>query len=178
MRDVIVVGVGPAGTVTAKKYAEYGLDTLLLEKHRLPRDKVCSGMLMGPVAQSLIKQEFGDIPEIVLSEPNYLSGYVFHVPGIGSQKLDNLTPLAWRRDLDYWMSQKAEAKGVEIWQASRVIGLRPKGQGFLVEIERRERRQEVEAKFVVGADGATSVVRSSLFPEPKMRYAQIYQECY
>ena len=55
MADVIVVGAGPAGSAAAKRCAEYGLDTLILEKRRLPRDKVCSGMIMGPAAHTLIK---------------------------------------------------------------------------------------------------------------------------
>ena len=101
MADVIVVGAGPAGSAAAKRCAEHGLDTLILEKRRLPRDKVCSGMIMGPVAHTLVKQEFGDIPETVLSQPNHLNGYIFHVPGAGSQNLDNFTPLTWRRNLDY-----------------------------------------------------------------------------
>jgi len=178
MWDVIVVGAGPAGSAAAKRCAEGGLKTLLLEKRKLPRDKVCDGMVMGPVAHALIKQEFGDIPKDILSKPDYLSGYMFHVPGIGSQKLDNFTPLTWRRDLDYWMNQKAQAKGVEIWQASRVTGLKPKGQSFLVELGKDKQRSELEARFVVGAEGANSVVRGYLFPELKVRYSQTYQECY
>ncbi len=178
MRDVIVVGAGPAGSAAAKRCAEYGLNTLILEKKRLPRHKLCSGMVMGPAAHTLIKQEFGDIPENILTKPSHLSGYMFHVPGIGSQKLDNFTPLAWRRDLDYWMNQKAQAKGVEVWEGSRVTGLREKGQGFLVEIEKDKERSELETKFVVGADGATSVVRRFLFPDLKIRNYLVYQPYY
>ncbi len=178
MRDVIVVGAGPAGVAVAKRCAGYGLNTLILEKRRLPRDKVCSGMIMGPLAHILIKQEFGDMPESVLSNPSSLSGYMFHVPGIGSQKIDNFTLLGWRRDQDYWMAQKAQAKGAEIWQGARVIGVRQKEPGFSVEIERDKERQELEARFVVGADGMNSLVRRFLFPELKVNYRQIYQEGY
>jgi len=178
MRDVVVVGAGPAGTATAKKCAEYGLNTLLVEKRKLPRDKVCSGMVMGIIAHTLIKQEFGDIPEIVLSQPDHLDGYAFHVPGIGSQSVENFTLLSWRRNLDYWMNQKAQAKGAEIWDSARVTGIRQDGQGFSVEVERDKERHEVETRFVVGGDGATSIVRRLLFPEFKVKSIQIYQECY
>ncbi|MBP2030815.1 flavin-dependent dehydrogenase [Methanohalophilus levihalophilus] len=43
MYDVIVVGAGPAGATAARKTAKAGLKTLLLEKSRLPRVKVCGG---------------------------------------------------------------------------------------------------------------------------------------
>lgn len=178
MWDVIVVGAGPAGSAAAKRSAEYGLKTLLLEKRKLPRDKVCDGMVMGPLARTLIKQEFGDIPDDILSKPYHLSGHIFHVPGIGTEKLDMLTPLTWRRNLDYWMNQKAQAKGVELWQGARVTGLRPKGQSFSVEIEKNREKTELEARFVVGADGANSVARGCLFPQLKVRYSQTYQRCF
>jgi len=59
MLDVAVIGAGPAGSAAAKRCAEHGLNTVLLEKKRLPRDKVCSGMIIGPLAHTLIRQEFG-----------------------------------------------------------------------------------------------------------------------
>ena len=43
--DVIVIGAGPAGSCCAHGCAERGLDTLLLEKEVLPRDKPCGGMI-------------------------------------------------------------------------------------------------------------------------------------
>ena len=39
--DVIVVGAGPAGATTAFYLAQSGLNVLLLEKSRFPREKVC-----------------------------------------------------------------------------------------------------------------------------------------
>jgi flavin-dependent dehydrogenase len=135
-------------------------------------------MIMGPVAHALIKQEFGDLPERVLTKPNYLSGYFFHVPGIGNEKLDNYTLLTWRRNLDYWMTQKAQASGVEVWQGTRVIGLKEKGKGFSLIMEKDGREQELETIFVIGANGGTSAIRKFLFPELEVRYGQVYREQY
>jgi flavin-dependent dehydrogenase len=176
--DVIVVGAGPSGSLAAKKCAEMGLKSLILEKYRLPRDKVCSGMIMGPVAHALIRQEFGDLPESVLTDPSHLSGYVFHVPGVGSEKLNNFTRLSWRRNLDYWMNERAQASGVELWQEASVIDIKQQTQGFLITIRMGEQLQDLMAEFVIGADGGNSTVRSFLFPDLKVKYGQVYQEHY
>jgi len=39
--DVAIVGAGPAGSTTAYYAATYGLDVLILEKEKFPRNKVC-----------------------------------------------------------------------------------------------------------------------------------------
>ena len=55
--DVTVVGAGPAGSAAAKRCAESGLETVLLEKKKLPREKVCSGMITGPTTKRIIGDE-------------------------------------------------------------------------------------------------------------------------
>lgn len=42
-RDVIVIGAGPAGAIAAFQLAGSGLDTLLVDRQRFPRAKVCGG---------------------------------------------------------------------------------------------------------------------------------------
>ena len=178
MYDVIVVGAGPAGSLAAKKCAELGLKTLVIEERRLPRDKVCSGMIMGPVAHALIQQEFGPLPETVLTRPSCLYGYFLHVPGIGSEKLDHFTLLTWRRNLDFWMVQKAQACGVELWQGVSAIDIKQQAQGFSITIRTDKEQKDLKTKFVIGADGGNSTIRGFLFPELKVKYGQVYQEHY
>ncbi|MBN1227862.1 MAG: NAD(P)/FAD-dependent oxidoreductase [Deltaproteobacteria bacterium] len=176
MYDVIIVGAGPAGSAVAKKCAEYDLNTLLLEKKMLPRNKVCSGMVLGSVANGLIKEEFGDIPEYILCRPGHLSGAMFHVPGVGSKKADESSLLTWRKDLDCWMNQGAKAMGAEIWQGSRFTRVREEGNILLLEVEKDGQNLELRTRFVVGADGARSIVRKCLFPNFKINYLEAYQE--
>jgi flavin-dependent dehydrogenase len=181
MFDVAVIGAGPAGSAAAKRCAEHGLNAVILEKKRLPRDKVCSGMIIGPLAHALIKQEFDEIPETVLSRPPRLSGYMFHTPDVdsqASQKLDISIPLTWRRNLDFWMNEKAAAKGVQIWQGAKVTDIVEEEHGYLIRFESGRESREVESRFVIGADGGTSVVRKFLFPQFKVTFAQAYEEWY
>jgi geranylgeranyl reductase family protein len=51
--DVIVVGAGPAGSAAAYYLATAGLDVLLLEKTRFPRDKVCGDGLTPRAVKAL-----------------------------------------------------------------------------------------------------------------------------
>lgn len=178
MFDVIVVGGGPGGSGAAKKCAQKGFKTLILEKKRPMREKVCSGLVMGPWAKDIIRNEFGDIPREVLVAPYYLSGILFHLPEVQPKTLALRMPLAWRRDLDFWMNQGAKEKGVEIWYRSKVIYVAQKGGECTVLLEKDKTQQELRARFIIGADGAGSVVRKFLFPKLKARYSVAIRECY
>ena len=51
--DVIVVGAGPAGSSAALRLAQAGLDVLVLEKARFPREKVCGDGLTPRAAEAV-----------------------------------------------------------------------------------------------------------------------------
>ena len=52
--DVIVVGAGPSGSTAAYYLASAGLDVLLLEKSRFPREKVCGDGLTPRAVKALV----------------------------------------------------------------------------------------------------------------------------
>ncbi len=176
--DVIVVGAGPGGAAASKRCAEAGLRTLVLEKRALPRDKVCSGMIMGPWAQQIIRDHFGAIPREVLVPPRVLKGHRFHLPGARPEDLAWETPLAWRKDLDAWLMQKAEAAGVEVRDRVKWIRIESDGPPVRIRIADRYGEKTLEAGWLIGADGANSAVRKSLFPEMKVAYSLPIRECY
>lgn len=175
--DVVVVGAGPAGSATAKRCAEHGLETLLLEKRRLPRRKICTGALMSTMAQNIVKEVFGN-PQEVLTTPPYVSGFMVHSPGVEGRKSEHCMPFAWRHELDYWMNQGAKIAGSELWECVRVVGIIEENGGYKINLKKDGQSQEVRARFVVGADGANSVVRKSIFANFKPTYMQVIQECY
>jgi hypothetical protein len=53
--DVLVVGAGPAGSACATALARAGVDVLLADQHRFPRDKVCGDGLI-PDAHAALRR--------------------------------------------------------------------------------------------------------------------------
>ncbi len=176
--DVIIIGAGPGGALAAKKCAEKGFDTLLLEKKKIPRDKCCSGMVMGNWGQKLIKEEFGEYPEDLVKETTILDGYGVIVTGAPVLKYDTKTPATWRKYLDTWMCEKAKEAGAEIWDSAVVTGLSQKNNSCTIKIKKESKDFSLSSRYALGADGANSITQRSIFPDFRPVYFGGYRECY
>ena len=58
--QVIITGGGPSGAACAKALEVEGVEALVIEKERLPRYKICSGVLFGQTQVLLEKYFNGD----------------------------------------------------------------------------------------------------------------------
>ncbi len=176
--DVAIVGGGPGGSVSAKRCAQEGLKTVLLEKNKLPRNKVCTGMIMSTLSQKLVKEEFGDAPKEVLTNPSYLMGIKFHAPATKTLTFEHKMPFAWRKDLDFWMNQSAQRAGAAVWDKARIKEIVEDEKGYILRIEKDSEIKRIRARFLIGADGTLSIVRKALFPNSKMEYQLCVRYCY
>ena len=74
MYDVIIVGAGPAGSMLAKKIADADLKVLVVEQKKLPRHKMCSGMVSSFARRVLKKEGIGDVSDVLCCHPKKFKG--------------------------------------------------------------------------------------------------------
>ena len=148
--DVIVVGAGPAGAMTAARLAQRRVDVLLLDHARFPRDKVCGGGLTPKAFRQL---DF-DIQDLVLNRANRV--YLQRSPRAPTLLETPNGEEVWmvrRRDFDARLAQVARERGATFRDGESVTHIET---GALTRVETN--RGTYRARVVVGADGAESVV--------------------
>ncbi len=67
--DAVVIGAGPAGSMSAYLLAKQGFSVLLLEKAKFPRQKVCGSCLNGIALQVLSENGLGDLTRQLKAVP-------------------------------------------------------------------------------------------------------------
>lgn len=170
--DVVVVGSGPAGAGAARALTGSGLRTLIVERYGLPRFKMCSGIVF-PSGRKFIAENFGDIPEKVLSTPELVKGQRIH-PTVDAPSFEapfavfdgeeGCEPEALntsRSELDYWLCSENDA---ELVGGCVFDDFSPREEGYLVHLRHRGHPVTIRTRFLIGADGTLSTVRRKAFP--------------
>ncbi len=161
--DVIVVGAGPSGAATAKKCVDGGLKTLLIDKHKLPRRKACSGIICNET-QNYLLENFGPVPEKTFAQPYAYRGMGIYFPSVGMiySETDCYNLYVWRDKFDHWL---AKSSGADLQDQTYFLSAEDKGNGVEVAISRNNKQQIVKAEYIIGADGANSHVVRNLAPD-------------
>jgi flavin-dependent dehydrogenase len=162
--DCLVVGAGPAGAAAARFLAKSGLRVLVVERRKLPRYKICSGLIMQR-SQHLVEESFGSPPEEVFCRPGRIKGARICPAGDALQDAPvekRLTWNVWRSTFDYWLIHQS---GAEVWDGHGLTGLRQTGTTIQADIVKPDKGLvHVDASYVIGADGGRSRIRRLLDP--------------
>lgn len=175
--DVIVVGGGPAGAVSALKCSQLGLNVLLMEREGIARHKPCGGLLTSACVDILLESVGMSIPRDVTCSPATLG--LYYVPPSGKRNggsVKNLKLLNVNRDLfDQWLRQLAIDSGVKIWYGAKFLELRG-SEPIRVSAKRDGRTFTMTTRYLIGADGVHSRVRSQLYDRAKVDVEPVLQE--
>jgi menaquinone-9 beta-reductase len=160
--DVVVVGAGPAGTAAAVTLARAGLDVIVLDRARFPRDKICGDGLTTGALRLLERLGFerSSVPswqvmeDVVVRSP---SGHeiVFPLPRDGG----TFAAVARRSELDAALVELVREAGVRVLEGHACTGAGETPDRVVLQVEGIG---EVHARYAVGADGMWSPLRKHL----------------
>jgi menaquinone-9 beta-reductase len=176
--DVIVVGAGPSGSSAAYYLAQAGLDVLLIEKSRFPREKVCGDGLTPRAVKALVAMGV-DVSE----EAGWLRNKGLRVIG-GGMRLELDWPelgsypgyglVRTRTSLDEQLARRAQAAGAKLLEGTtvtgpvldddgRIAGVRTQAEAWEKPKSKTDHAERVHgssrtyrARVVVAADGNSS----------------------
>lgn len=169
MFDVAVIGAGPGGNLAAKTCANGNLKTLLIEKNALPRDKPCGGWLT-PSTLQIIHENFGELPDSLVEKR--IEEIILLPTCRFSQEINGAS--VYRKSFDFWLTEKAKDEGVIVQEAT-LKSVFQKEDYVVLNLKSGASEKEINAKYVVGADGVGSIVRSTLYPSMKVELAETCQ---
>ncbi|MBD3158291.1 MAG: geranylgeranyl reductase family protein [Candidatus Lokiarchaeota archaeon] len=151
--DVVVVGAGPAGLITAREVARSGYDVLVLEEHpRIGVPDHCAGLLSTTGLNSL-----GLAPPHYVIQNN-VNGARMYAPNGSKLTISRGRREALvvdRRAFDSWLAERAENSGAMILTNTKAIDATlHEGNHSIVSCRENGKAREIKARIIVNAEGA------------------------
>lgn len=145
--DVLVIGAGPAGAVAASTTASHGARTLLVERQRFPRPKVCGGCL-APAGVRVL-QERGLGGALARAGAQTVSALRLQARGVSARLPIKPYVTVDRSSFDAALAAEAQRCGVR-WLDGVCAAV---GADGLVRLEGRDGAAQIQPAVVIVADG-------------------------
>jgi digeranylgeranylglycerophospholipid reductase len=158
--DVIIVGVGPAGSSVARYCAERGLSVLAVEKRQeIGSPKRCGeGLSKGAIDRMEIKLDNAWVSKTI-------KGASAYAPNGSKIVVDFDGPEGWvieRKLFDKHLARLAAQSGARILTKTEVVNVCRKGKGMAVTLWSSGEMLEAECSVLVACDGVESRIARML----------------
>ncbi len=160
--DAVVVGAGPAGCAAAYDLAAAGRRVLLVDRAAFPRPKACAGGLTTKAVRALRYPIDPVVRRWVRSID--LEQNAGNTVRVGRRV--PVCAMTVREELDQFCLEQTRARGAAFERVGRLEALEQGSDRVLLRFAEQE---GIAARFVVGADGVHSRVRTLLGPAPWFR---------
>lgn len=172
--NILIIGAGPAGSTLAR-LAPLGLKIAVMDKSGLSgeRPKPCGGLL-SPDAQKFLARSELTLPKEILVTPQIFAVKTIDL-SLGKIRLYQRSYLNMDREkFDEWLRSLIPERVTKI--NARCTAVKRIDGGFEAKYRENGEDKSVTAEYIVGADGANSIVRRTFFPNVKIRrYVAIQQ---
>ncbi|MFX0137433.1 MAG: geranylgeranyl reductase family protein [Candidatus Hodarchaeota archaeon] len=153
--QVLIVGGGPAGSTAGKILAENDISTIIVDKAKFPRDKVCAGGLMF--------HTFIDFPYIRPFIENYNFAARIYSPSLKfrlnlfseTKKEPLMGMTSGRKDFDYNLIKLAKKAGCELWEETKAERIKVETSKATTYLQNGE---NLTSQIIIGADSIHSIV--------------------
>ncbi|WP_448808570.1 FAD-dependent monooxygenase [Agromyces bauzanensis] len=157
--DVAIVGAGPVGLLLAGQLAKSGVRVVVIEQADESSPVPKANGIVGHAAVELAKLGvFSGTGLRVVSPPRFQFGPLALELGFGPGNPLHILPIPqWR--LEELLERRATGHGARISRGQEVICFTQDDGGVAVEVRHGDALHQVEARYLVGCDGARSLVR-------------------
>jgi menaquinone-9 beta-reductase len=156
--EIMIVGGGPAGISTWLHLNKYAPDlaekTVLIEKAKYPRDKLCGGGVGG--WSGFVLKYLGvnlNIPSLFVSDLEFRFGNE-----ISTLHQPNSFRMVRRMEFDNALAENAINRGLQLHENEMFLDMTRKNKFLMVKTNKRK----YKVKALIGADGALSIVRRKM----------------
>jgi 2-polyprenyl-6-methoxyphenol hydroxylase-like FAD-dependent oxidoreductase len=160
--DVVIAGAGPNGLMLACELALAGLRPLVLERLPGPTDEQRANGLVGQVVRMLDRRGLYERLSGGTAPPQPAPFYIFGAFPLDLTALsDNpiYTLMVPQRRIEQVLAERAAELGVEVRRGHAVTGLAQDPATVTIKVIGPGGPYQVDARFLVGADGGRSVIR-------------------
>lgn len=176
MYDIAIIGLGPAGATLAR-LLDSSFSVAVIDKKLTGETgfhKPCGGLLAQDAQKALSRFDL-TLPKNVLVDPQIFAVRTIDIKTGLIRHYQRFYINLDRHKFDLWLKALIP-KQVDVFENSKCTRIEHKGKGYELQFLRDGETQSITAKYIVGADGAHSIVRKLLYPNKKIRsYVSIQQ---